>query len=196
MGKDGETIRRLRRICDCDIQVSPWGSFHPAATNSQGRIVQCSAATRGSLCNTLTKILETLFTHDGGLAHLKFIFPMGLALGGVHLAELQATLGVTLHLLPAAPTLTDEQFLECKGTTAALSHLLPNLFASLPFPLHYRYGTLSLPPVDTVSASSQPWKHNREDEHDVPMATKRCKHPTWRANHGRGSRGRTSHGHY
>ena len=75
MGKGGETIRAIRAENECDIQVSPWGSFHPAAAHSQGRTVQCFAESRGALCSSIIAILELIFADDRGAAKFKLILP-------------------------------------------------------------------------------------------------------------------------
>jgi hypothetical protein len=34
-------MQQIRAANSCDLCVSPWGSFHPAAVTTQGRTVQC-----------------------------------------------------------------------------------------------------------------------------------------------------------
>jgi hypothetical protein len=191
MGTGGETIRAIRTEHECDIQVSPWGSFHPAAAHSQGRTVQCFAETRGALCCSIIAILE-LIADDRGAAKFKLILPSESTkvLDGARLAELQVSSGATVYLLPAEPAFTDEQFLECKGSTAALAKLLPQLCSLMHLPLPYRYGThYGAPVVSSRPRSDEPslrGKRTRVIERSGQRAAKRGKPHAWGSSRARG----------
>ena len=141
MGPGGSTIQQIRDANNCDVSVSPWGSFHPAAVSSQGRTVECVAKTLGSLSSSIMAVLITIFAENRQLAHLHFILPKEVihSIGPARLSEIQESSGVTLYLRPPNPIFADEQILEGQGSLEAFAKLLPLLCASLRFPLPYQY---------------------------------------------------------
>jgi hypothetical protein len=194
MGTGGSTIRQIRDANNCDLVVSPWGSFHPASVASQGRTVQCIAKTPGSLSNSLADVLDTIFAENRHSAHLQFVLPKEVittALGPSRLLEIQQSSGVTLYIRPPTPTFTEEQILEGRGSLEAFDKLLPLLCASLCFPLRYRYGTEyeSLRTAHRDPAAASRLKRKRYVERANLQAEKRSKHHTWGPNRGPGHRG-------
>ena len=79
MGMGGSAIQQIRAANSCDLCVSPWGSFHPAAVTSQGRTVQCFAKTPGSLSSSLIAVLDTVFADSRRSAHLQFVLTQVIA---------------------------------------------------------------------------------------------------------------------
>ena len=183
MGTGGSTIRQIRDANNCELCVSPWGSFHPRAVASHGRTVQCFAKTQGALIHSLMAVLETIFAEDRKSAHLQLVLPTELtsSISPARLSEIQESSGVTLFSRPPNPLFTEEQFLECRGSLEAFTNLLPLLCALFCFPLPYQYGTeyepLSTVPID--STSSQRWKRKRYVERASHRVEKRSKQHTW-----------------
>ena len=132
MGIGGSAIQQIRAANSCDLCVSPWGSFHPAAITCQGRTVQCFAKTPGSLSSSLTAVLDTIFADSRRSAHLQFVLTQVIAtLAPARLSEIQQSSGVTLYIRPPDSLFPDEQFLECRGSLEAFAKLFPLLCASL-----------------------------------------------------------------
>ena len=192
MGTGGATIRQISAANNCDLSVSQWGSFHPAALSSQGRTVQCVAKTPGSLSNSLVAVLEIIFAENSKSAHLQFVLPQDVTatLGPVRISDLQESSGVTLLLRPPIPTFAAEQILEGRGSLEAFAKLLPLLCASLRFPLPYQYGTEYETPrtmhYEPAGVHVSRLKRTRHIERANLRAEKRPKHTTWEQTRGPG----------
>ena len=186
MGTGGSTIQQIREANNCDLFVSPWGSFHPAAVSSQGRTVQCFAKTLGSLSNSIVAVLNTIFAKNSQLAHIQFVLPKEVAttMGQARLSEIQESSGVTLYIRPPNPVFTEEHILECRGSLGAFAELLPRLCASLRFPLPYLYGTEYDAPstVHTDPAAAPRLKRKFYVERANSREEKRSRHHTWGPN--------------
>jgi hypothetical protein len=195
MGNRGSNIRQICEANDCELFVSPWGSFHPAAVSNQARTAQCSAKTLGSLSNSLMAVLESIYEGNSSSARLHFVLPKDVTttLGPARLSALQASSGVTLYIRPPNPIFPEEQILECRGPFEAYANLLPVLCSVLPFPLHYQFGTeYKLPstfaePMDPAATSR--WKRHLDVETASHRAGKRSKNHKWGPNRGPGHRG-------
>ena len=209
----GSTIRQIKRDYQCELETSPWGSFHPNTPGHyHGRTVQCTATACDLLSKCLSAILEQIFAEDSGPLLLYIALPTSTAIDiATHFSLLQGTPGATVHLHAGSSAFADERVLDCKGTLDALTKLLPALLSGLEFPLPYRGGTqygpaeppptsrrdIDLPLAAVVSRSdlhgslSHPLKRKREAEREAHRDDKRAKQMKWRPNRGPGAgRGR------
>ena len=218
LGMGGSTIRQIKRDYHCELETSPWGSFHPSApVHYHGRTVQCTATARGSLGKCLTTVLEQIFgdffAEDSGPLLLYIALPTSTARACVtNFSLLQGTSGATAHLHAGASASADERLLDCKGTWDALTKLLPQLLSGLKFPIPYQggthYGNPAEPPLTsrrdidlplaTVVSRAEPCgspyhqlKRKREEEREADRDAKRANQTKWRPNRGPGvGRGR------
>jgi hypothetical protein len=197
MGRGGTTVRNICVAYDCNIEVSPWGSFHPAATLAQCRTVQCFANNTKSLCQSMSQVIDTVFANDHEATYLKLILPTASIseLASARLSEIQTLTGASLLLRAPDPVFRDEQFLECKGTPQAFVQALTHICSSLHFPLPYNFGTEYGPPASTAGNIAREPETSASRKRalqtiPLPRETKRSKPHSWRPNQGPGSRGR------
>lgn len=215
MGMGGSIIRKLKQDFECELETSPWGSFHPCApSHYQGRTVQCSAKTCCRLSQCCAAVLQAIFAEDQGTHLLRIALPASSA-GALdaRISSIAGATGATLHWRSGAPEFEDERLLECTGTLEALTKLLPQLLVTLDFPLPYRWGThygaptkalagsrpdIDLPLETVISRSAvrgfRPLPSKRKAEREAYGDAKRAQPAHWRPNRGPGAgvRGRGS----
>ena len=79
-----------------------------------------------------------IFAEDRGTHLLRIVLPASLAsVLDARISSIAGATGATLHWRSGAPDFEDERLLDCIGTLEALNKLLPQLLATLDFPLPY-----------------------------------------------------------